>query len=108
MFPDSKEQASKTVSPGHSTEDEGGPSYTLDGTLLHLHVLLQERASHINTFIYVKIPQTTLCITYKVNCVTYTCMYTYHITVPKVLDKSMFIEKIELYFNVHIHICHDV
>ena len=27
----------------------------------------QERASHINTFIYVKIPQTTLCITYKVH-----------------------------------------
>ena len=26
----------------------------------------QERASHIKTFIYVKIPQTSLCITYKV------------------------------------------
>lgn len=75
-FPDTKGEASKTVSLGHSTEDEGGSAYTTDGTLLHLHVLLQERASHINTFIYVKIPQTTLCITYKVNCVTYTCIHT--------------------------------
>ena len=30
----------------------------------------QERASHIKTFIYVKIPQTSLCITYKVKELT--------------------------------------
>ena len=33
---------------------------------------LQERASHIKTFIYVKIPQTSLCITYKVRKEAYT------------------------------------
>lgn len=36
---------------------------TLDFILV---LFLQERASHIKTFIYVKIPQTTLNITYKV------------------------------------------
>ncbi|CAI8057604.1 Protein KIAA0100 [Geodia barretti] len=36
-------------------------------SLSHLDTVekMKERASHINTFIYVKIPQTTLCITYK-------------------------------------------
>ena len=34
----------------------------------------QERASHIKTFIYVKIPQTSLCITYKVRDLITSCM----------------------------------